>query len=387
MNGRRADPRGRRVGTPWFAAGISLAVVATTLLVLSEDARWLRLGILAALWAALLGAFLATKYRRQAETAQESVRDAQSVYELELEREIAARREYELEAEAEIRRKVEAESRDELAALRAELSALRDSLQQLFGGEVLYERVALTAQSTRMRSLADDGKYLPAQPVVKPVRISGSASRPMPVDPVDARTELIARVLETEAPVHQQPRREPPRPPHREPMRHTGSEPLRTEPSSSGADLPKREPTGAPLFSAAPFSTRSEHDDFAKGFDMNWGSSCANGRDEESPGEPNNTLPDEVRQIQSEQRPGGRRRKQESPAGPEYTGGRRRLPEGEPPWNAFEPVAGARAGKHAGGSHADQAESAGSHSAGRSVADLLASLGSDNVPRRRRRRD
>lgn len=158
MTGVGDDSRGRLAGRPWLVVGLVLAVGATLALVLSDDLRYLRLGIVAALWAALIGAFLAVRYRKTVSQTEEAVAEAQAVYELELEREIAARREFELEMEAETRQAAENRSHDELEALRAEVSALRESLQSLFGGEVLLERVALTAQATRMRSL--DNKQL-----------------------------------------------------------------------------------------------------------------------------------------------------------------------------------------------------------------------------------
>ena len=160
MTGVGDDSRGRFPGAPALVVGFTLAVGATLALVFTEDLRWLRLAIVAALWAALIGAFFAVRYRKQAAATAESVAQAQAVYELELEREIAARREFELEIEAETRDRVEADSREELEALRNEVTALRESLQSLFGGEVLYERVALTAQSTRMRSLNDEPKVV-----------------------------------------------------------------------------------------------------------------------------------------------------------------------------------------------------------------------------------
>lgn len=158
MTGVGDDSRGRLAGRPWLVVGLVLAVGATLALVLSDDLRYLRLGIVAALWAALIGAFLAVRYRKHVSQSEDAVAEAQAVYELELEREIAARREFELEMEAENRQVAENRSHDELEALRAEVSALRESLQSLFGGEVLLERVALTAQATRMRSL--DNKQL-----------------------------------------------------------------------------------------------------------------------------------------------------------------------------------------------------------------------------------
>ncbi|MEU4672475.1 DUF6779 domain-containing protein [Amycolatopsis sp. NPDC023774] len=204
MTGVGDDSRGRLLGRPWLVVGFVLAIGATLALVLSDDLRFLRLGIVAALWAALIGAFLAVRYRKHAAHSEDAVAEAQAVYELELEREIAARREYELEIEAETREAAEAKSREELDALRAEVSALRESLQSLFGGEVLLERVALTAQATRMRSLNDDQRLVSAGSESK----NGNGKKPAqlmaPKKPVvevgnDRPTELMDRVLDTPA--------------------------------------------------------------------------------------------------------------------------------------------------------------------------------------------
>jgi hypothetical protein len=233
MTGVGDDSRGRQLGRPWLVVGITLAVGATLALVLSTDLRFLRLGIIAALWAALIGAFLAVKYRKHAAHSEDEVAEAQAVYELELEREVAARREFELEIEAEARKVSDTDSRTELDALRAEVVALRESLQSLFGGEVLYEHVALTAQATRMRSIKDDrlvtsssesnGKSTPAQllPGKKTVDI---AERP---------TELIERVIE---PVKAAPerRRTPAPTPQARPKQE---EPLRRPSAGDGASV------------------------------------------------------------------------------------------------------------------------------------------------------
>ncbi len=207
MTGEGDDSRGRLAGRPWLVVGLVLAVCATLALVLSDDLRYLRLGIVAALWAALIGAFLAVRYRKHVSQSEDAVAEAQAVYELELEREIAARREFELEMEAENRQAAETRSQDELEALRAEVSALRESLQSLFGGgEVLLERVALTAQATRMRSL-DNKQLMSAGPENgngngKP-QLMAAKSTTIDVDeraPGRERpTEMIDRVLEPAA--------------------------------------------------------------------------------------------------------------------------------------------------------------------------------------------
>ncbi|MCP2332679.1 DUF6779 domain-containing protein [Actinoalloteichus caeruleus] len=158
-----SDDERNRVGRGpvlWIG-GCALALGATVLLLLSDDARLLRLGIVAGLWAALFGAFAAARYRREAAERADQSEELRRVYELELEREVAARREYELDLEAETRRQVEdelrAESQEQLAGLQRELETLRRGLESLLGGDVLVERVALRAESTRVRSLSDQG--------------------------------------------------------------------------------------------------------------------------------------------------------------------------------------------------------------------------------------
>jgi hypothetical protein len=156
-------PRRRRgAGAVLLAAMLGMAVLGAGALVLSSDARLLRLGIVAALWAALVGAFAAARYRREVAADHDRSEELRRVYELELEREVAARREYELEVEARTRRCVEEEVRNEvrteLDGLRGELRTLRQNLEALLGGEVLVERVALRAESTRLRSLSDQAR-------------------------------------------------------------------------------------------------------------------------------------------------------------------------------------------------------------------------------------
>src|SRR5699024_10631360 len=157
MSGASGGFRGRGSARLWILLGSFLALGAAGAVVFADDFRWLRLGIVAALWAALLGAFLATRNHRDARVSEQEARDAQAVYELELEREVAARREHELTAESEARARIDSETLEEVQALRSEVGALRDTLQQLMGGQVLYERVALTAESTRLQQLGEQG--------------------------------------------------------------------------------------------------------------------------------------------------------------------------------------------------------------------------------------
>ncbi|MQA12209.1 MAG: hypothetical protein GEU98_27475 [Pseudonocardiaceae bacterium] len=201
MSSATDEPGSRGLARPLLGFALLLALGATAALALTDETRWLRLGIIAALWAALGGAFLAAKYRKQMAHTEETAVEAQEVYELELEREVAARREFELEmeaenrsVEAEVRAEVEAESREQLQALRAEVQALRQSLESLVGGEVLFERVALTAQSTRMRSFHDDNQVITPSLYEQPQLSAGRDAEPEPEKP----TQLIERMGDSE---------------------------------------------------------------------------------------------------------------------------------------------------------------------------------------------
>jgi uncharacterized protein DUF6779 len=163
-----------------FVAVLVLAVACTAVLVVTSSAQWLRLGVLGGLWAAILGVFLATRYRKQVVD-----REAEAA-QLELEREVAARREYELEIEAETRRRIQEESRDDLSALRAELLTLRETLERLTGGEVLVERFALSAQGTRMRQLGGD-----RPPPMVAAGETGRARQVLAGDTINAGAELL----------------------------------------------------------------------------------------------------------------------------------------------------------------------------------------------------
>ncbi|WP_297607695.1 DUF6779 domain-containing protein [Nocardia sp.] len=120
----------------------------------------IRVGLVAALWAAAIGALAATRYRRESATDKAKVGDLQKVYQLQLEREVAARREYELGVETRVRREMGADA-EEMAALRVELTVLRESLQRLFDGDLPYERPALRADAVRVQELPSADSKIP----------------------------------------------------------------------------------------------------------------------------------------------------------------------------------------------------------------------------------
>ena len=471
MNARRdsADEpeRGSFGGRVLLAGAVLFALAATGLLVLTDEERWLRLGIVAALWAALGGAFLAAKYRRQVTDQREAAVERQKIYELELEREVAARREYELEVAAEAKRQAEEDARDDIAVLRDELQKMRQTLESLLGGEFLVERYALRAESTRMRSIGDD-RAIAVNGDVKRLPAARSPHADIVVPPVvrEAETELIERIRE----VHHKPRRDaqPPRPapkaadsrppsvpraPERqahtdrptpepvkpakrpepikpaaaarqevptqfvehpaevsdrwfvpdgladsgqmpapaqrrkEPQRRT-EQPRRPEPQRPADPPPARraapgwddsEPEWGPSWEARPAEGAEQTSSWLAQYNQPQPEPTYTSRAYVPPvqpqpeGAPEPVLTDRPsrRNAEFREEPSTGRRHRPEPT-EEPGGGRRRRAEGQPSWQE---------------SMGRPEEPGGSHSAGRSVSELLANHGLDSSPRRRRRRE
>jgi len=131
---------------------LALAMIASLLLVVSDSVQVLRIAVVVALWAATVGAIAMTKYRRESALEKAKVDDLKTVYDLQLEREISARREYELTVEEKVRSDLRIDA-EEMAALRHELATLRRNLEVLFDGRLPDENVALGGQADRRREL------------------------------------------------------------------------------------------------------------------------------------------------------------------------------------------------------------------------------------------
>jgi hypothetical protein len=153
--GARQRRVNRRPGWVLLTALLVLAIVASSALVFTNRVELLKLAVVVALWAAVVAAFISFIYRRQSDVDQAKARDLKMVYDLQLDREISARREYELSVEAQLRRELSSELRaqsaDEVASLRAELAALRASLEIIFDTD-LQHRPALETERTAVHT-------------------------------------------------------------------------------------------------------------------------------------------------------------------------------------------------------------------------------------------
>src|SRR5690606_14676210 len=163
--GSRPRRGGRRPGWVLLTALLVLAIAASSALVFTNRVELLKLAVILSLWAAVAAAFVSVIYRRQSDIDQAKARDLKLVYDLQLDREISARREYELTLETQLRRELAAELQaqqsDEVAALRAELAALRPNLEILFDTDLAH-RPALETERTTVRAYSDWAREEPA---------------------------------------------------------------------------------------------------------------------------------------------------------------------------------------------------------------------------------
>ena len=156
--GVRSRRSGRRPGWLLLSVLLVLAIAASSALVFTERVELLKLAVILSLWAAATAAFVSVVYRRQSDLDRAKARDLKLVYDLQLDREISARREYELEVESQLRRELASELRaqaaEEVAELRAELAALRTNLEILFDAD-LSHRPAIEPERTTVRAYSD----------------------------------------------------------------------------------------------------------------------------------------------------------------------------------------------------------------------------------------
>lgn len=177
---------GRRPGWLLLTVLLVLAIAASSALVFTTRVELLKLAVILSLWAAVIGAFVSVMYRRQSDIDAARARDLKLVYDLQLDREISARREYELSVESHLRRElaneIRAQAADEVAALRSELAALRANLEILFDAD-LGDRPAL--EGDRTPDWTRDTTTMPPVPGrvessrITPVRPDDTGSRPV----------------------------------------------------------------------------------------------------------------------------------------------------------------------------------------------------------------
>ncbi len=145
-----------------LAVAVVVALVSTAAVVISDDPQILRLAVVGALWAFVLAAFAAPRRRGDDDGDRPGTEiELRKTYEIELEREVAARREYELQLEVYLRRELERGLAEDVAALRDEVGRMRGEMMDRLDGELRMERIETTRLvGGSLRALQDEARRL-----------------------------------------------------------------------------------------------------------------------------------------------------------------------------------------------------------------------------------
>jgi hypothetical protein len=146
-----------------LVAAVAIALASTAAVVLSDDPQTLRLAVVGALWAFVLAAFAAPRRQEPDAPAGDpgTALELRRTYEIELEKEVAARREYELQLEVYLRRELERGLAEDVAALREEVGRMRGEMIDRLDGELRMERIETTRLiGGSLRALQDEARRL-----------------------------------------------------------------------------------------------------------------------------------------------------------------------------------------------------------------------------------
>src|SRR5215207_9526715 len=91
-------PEQRRAGNRgWLVAGLLLAAGGSAAVITTDDARYLRVALIAVCWAFVVAAFVAGNRRADQVAAAGREAELRHAYDLELEREVTARQQFQVE--------------------------------------------------------------------------------------------------------------------------------------------------------------------------------------------------------------------------------------------------------------------------------------------------
>ncbi len=147
-------------GQALLVALVALALIASLVMLFTDSTGALRLALLAALWAAVIGFFLVTRYRRQAQRAEDELRHQQEYHRVETEKHAALRASALERREVELKNEQLDRDAEVLDGIRTELASLRAQLEELSGREFGYEPASLRAEARRIQELENQTPFL-----------------------------------------------------------------------------------------------------------------------------------------------------------------------------------------------------------------------------------
>ena len=140
---------------------VVLALIASILMLFLDSDLWLKIAVIAALWAAFLGIVLVSKYSSALRAEQKRVNTLERAHRAEMEREAAGYQQREAALKENYTRQLRNQRDEHLEQLRHELISLRAQLAEMSGEELDDEQTAVRARAERIIEL-DRGGSQPA---------------------------------------------------------------------------------------------------------------------------------------------------------------------------------------------------------------------------------
>ena len=152
---------------------VVLALIASILMLFLDSDLWLKIAVIAALWAAFLGIVLVSKYSSALRAEQKRVNTLERAHRAEMEREVAGYQQREAALKENYTRQLRNQRDEHLEQLRHELISLRAQLAEMSGEELDDEQTAVRARAERIIELDRGGQ----QPADRRYR-TGTAGQP-----------------------------------------------------------------------------------------------------------------------------------------------------------------------------------------------------------------
>lgn len=132
---------------------MALALIASILMLFLDSDLWLKIAVIAALWAAFVGVVLVSKYSSALRAEQKRVNILERVHYAEMEREVADYEQRQAALKEDFVRQLRNQRDEHLEQLRYELISLRVQLAEMSGDELDDEQVAVRARAERIIEL------------------------------------------------------------------------------------------------------------------------------------------------------------------------------------------------------------------------------------------
>ncbi len=183
---------------------IGLALIASVIMLVADSDGALKIALLAALWAAIIGFFLVYRSRKQIDASRQELEALDAIHQAELEKAEAEQHAEQFRLEKKYQEKLREKDNETLRQIREQLEDMRAQLAELSGREWVYEPTALHAEARRILELESEQirqerENEESEAVSDPEPVHAPEKPETPRDPIDV-LDVVDVVIEEVTP-------------------------------------------------------------------------------------------------------------------------------------------------------------------------------------------